>query len=147
MYKIPEKMQRTEETIKRSKFIASLAHAPTEEDARIFISNIKNEFPRFNFLDYPSLEFEPPNTKIFRNLALSFEAMDKGGNVPCILNAANEVVVEAFLQRKIKFLQMSELIEKAMNEVAFIEKPSLDDLIETNNETRRVTELLTGNCN
>ena len=72
-----------------------------------FPYRIKNDFQRFNFLDYPSLEFEPPNTKIFRNLALSFEALDSGGNMPCILNAANEVVVEAFLKRKISFLQMN----------------------------------------
>jgi 1-deoxy-D-xylulose-5-phosphate reductoisomerase len=72
-----------------------------------FPQRIKNNYPRFNFLDYPSLDFEQPNTKIFRNLALSFEAMDKGGNVPCVLNAANEVVVEAFLKKKIGFLQMS----------------------------------------
>ncbi len=110
-----------------------------------FPHRIKNNFPRFNFLEYPSLDFEPPNTKIFRNLALSFEAMDKGGNLPCVLNAANEVVVEAFLERKIEFLQMPDLIEKAMDKVAFIKNPGLDDLIETNTETRRITELLTGN--
>lgn len=109
-----------------------------------FPHRISNNFPRFNFLDYPRLDFEPPNTKIFRNLALSFEAMDKGGNMPCVLNAANEVVVEAFLKKQIGFLKMSETIEKAMEQVAFIEKPSLDDLIETNEETRRVSKLLTG---
>ncbi len=110
-----------------------------------FPYRIKNDFQRFNFLDYPSLEFEPPNTKIFRNLALSFEALDSGGNMPCILNAANEVVVEAFLKRKISFLQMSEFIEEAMQKVAYIKKPTLDDLIQTNDETRRITELLTEN--
>uniref|UniRef100_UPI0032178B49 1-deoxy-D-xylulose-5-phosphate reductoisomerase n=1 Tax=uncultured Draconibacterium sp. TaxID=1573823 RepID=UPI0032178B49 len=112
-----------------------------------FPKRIKNNFPRFNFLDYPSLSFEQPNTKIFRNLAFSFEAMDKGGNVPCVLNAANEVVVEAFLTRKIGFLQMSDIIEEAMSEIAFIEKPNLEDLIATNNETRRVTKLLAENRN
>ncbi len=112
-----------------------------------FPNRIKNKFPRFNFLDYPSLNFEPPNTKIFRNLALAFEALDKGGNMPCILNAANEVVVEAFLNKKIRFLQIPEIIEAAMNQVAFIEKPGLEDLIETDNETRTVTKLLTGNGN
>jgi len=112
-----------------------------------FPNRIKNNFPRFNFLDHPNLSFEQPNTKIFRNLALAFEALDKGGNMPCILNAANEVVVEAFLQRKIGFLQMPEIIEAAMNKVAFIEKPELNDLIETNNETRMLTGLLTGNGN
>ena len=107
-----------------------------------FPYRIKNEFPRFNFLDYPTLNFEPPNTKIFRNLALSFEALDSGGNKPRMLNAANEVVVDAFLNKKIGFLQIAETIEKAMQKVAFIKKPSLDDLIETNAEAKRVTEQL-----
>jgi 1-deoxy-D-xylulose-5-phosphate reductoisomerase len=110
-----------------------------------FPARIKNNYPRFNFLDYPILDFEPPNTKIFRNLALSFEAMNAGGNMPCILNAANEVVVEAFLNKKITFLQMPEIIEKAMQKVTFIEKPTLDDLIQTNAETRKITTLLTEN--
>ena len=110
-----------------------------------FPSRIKNNYPRFNFLDYPTLDFEPPNTKIFRNLALSFEAMNAGGNMPCILNAANEIVVEAFLNKKITFLQMPEIIEKAMQKVTFIEKPTLDDLIQTNAETRKITTLLTEN--
>jgi 1-deoxy-D-xylulose-5-phosphate reductoisomerase len=110
-----------------------------------FPSRIKNNYPRFNFLDYPTLDFEPPNTKIFRNLALSFEAMKLGGNMPCVLNAANEVVVEAFLNNKITFLQMPVIIEKTMQKVAFIEKPSLEDLIETNAETRSITKLMTNN--
>ncbi len=110
-----------------------------------FPSRIKNNFPRFNFLNYPTFTFEPPNTNIFRNLALSFEAMKAGGNMPCILNAANEVVVESFLNKKITFLQMPEMIEKAMQKVKFIEKPTLDDLIQTNTETRRITKLLTEN--
>ena len=107
-----------------------------------FPHRIKNEFPRFNFLDYPTLNFEPPNTKIFRNLALSFEALDLGGNMPCVLNAANEVVVEAFLNKKTGFLQMSEAIENAMQKVTFIKNPSLGDLIQTNAEARKITELL-----
>jgi len=107
-----------------------------------FPNRLKNDFPRFNFLDYPTLDFEPPNTKIFRNLALSFEAMNLGGNVPCILNAANEVVVEAFLNGKIDFLKMADVIEKTMQKVGFIKNPSLDELIQTNAETRRVTALL-----
>jgi 1-deoxy-D-xylulose-5-phosphate reductoisomerase len=108
-----------------------------------FPSRIKNNFTRFNFLNYPTLSFEPPNTNIFRNLALSFEAMKSGGNMPCILNAANEVVVESFLNKKITFLQMPAMIEKAMQKVKFIEKPTLEDLIQTNSETRRITKLLT----
>ncbi len=108
-----------------------------------FPQRIPNKFPRFNFFDYPTLEFETPNTKIFRNLALAFEAMNAGGNMPCIVNAANEVVVDAFLKQKIKFLQMPEIIEKAMKRVDFIKNPGLEDLIATNIETRRVTALLT----
>lgn len=112
-----------------------------------FPQRIANKFPRFNFLDYPTLNFEPPNTKIFRNLALAYEALDAGGNMPCILNAANEVVVEAFLGGRIRFLDIPNIIEKAMEKVGFMEHPGLDDLIETNAETRRVTELLTGDRN
>ena len=108
-----------------------------------FPQRMPNKFPRFNFFDYPTLEFEQPNTKIFRNLALAFEAMNAGGNMPCIVNAANEVVVDAFLKQKIKFLQMPEIIEKAMEKVDFIKNPGLEDLIATNIETRRVTALLT----
>ncbi|QGY48120.1 1-deoxy-D-xylulose-5-phosphate reductoisomerase [Maribellus comscasis] len=112
-----------------------------------FPYRIRNEFPRFNFMDFPTLDFEPPNTKIFRNLALSYEALDRGGNVPCILNAANEVVVEAFLKEKIGFLEMPETIEKVMDKVSFLEKPGLEDLIQTNDETRTVAKLLTKNKN
>ncbi len=110
-----------------------------------FPERIKNNYPRFNFINYPTLDFEPPNTKNFRNLALAYEAMDLGGNMPCILNAANEVVVEAFLIKKISFLQMPEIIEKAMEKVAFVKKPDLNELILTNAEARRITTLLTEN--
>lgn len=110
-----------------------------------FPYRIKNNFPRFNFLDYSILQFEKPNTKIFRNLALAFEAMDTGGNVPCVLNAANEVVVQAFLDEKIGFLKMPEIIERTMEKVNFIKKPDIDDLIQTNSETRRIAQLLTEN--
>ena len=110
-----------------------------------FPKRIKNDFVRFNFIDYPTLEFEPPNTKIFRNLALSFEALEMGGNMPCVLNAANEVVVEAFLKKKLKFMQMPEIIEVAIKKVGFIKEPDLEDLIETNAETRKITTLLTEN--
>jgi 1-deoxy-D-xylulose-5-phosphate reductoisomerase len=110
-----------------------------------FPKRIKNDFVRFNFLDYPTLDFEQPNTKIFRNLALSYEALNIGGNMPCILNAANEVVVEAFLKKKLKFLQMPEIIEEAMKMTTFIKEPGLEDLIETNAEARKLTGSLTEN--
>ncbi len=112
-----------------------------------FPYRIKNEFSRFNFVDFPTLDFEPPNTKIFRNLALSYEALDRGGNTPCILNAANEVVVDAFLKEKIGFLEMPEIIEKVMNKINFVDKPGIEDLIQTNDETRTITKLLTENKN
>jgi len=97
---------------------------------------LKNDFKRFNFLDYPSLTFEQPNSKIFRNLALAFEALNKGGNMPCILNAANEVVVAEFLNEQIGFLQMSEVIETCMAKLDFVAQPSLEDYFETDKQTR-----------
>ena len=97
---------------------------------------LKNDFKRFNFLDYPSLTFEQPNSKVFRNLALAFEALNKGGNMPCILNAANEVVVAEFLNERIGFLQMSEVIETCMAKLDFVAQPSLEDYFETDKQTR-----------
>jgi 1-deoxy-D-xylulose-5-phosphate reductoisomerase len=110
-----------------------------------FPARIKNSYPRFNFINFPSLDFEQPNTKIFRNLALAFEAMEMGGNMPCIMNAANEIVVEAFLNGKISFLQMPEIIEQAMQNVSFVKNPGLDDLIYTNAEARGKTMMLIEN--
>lgn len=110
-----------------------------------FPQRIKNNFQRFSFANYPTLTFEQPEPKIFRNLALAFEAINKGGNMPCVLNAANEIVVDAFLNRKIAFLQMPEIIEKAMEKANWIEKPGLDDLIQSNSETRHITKLLIEN--
>ena len=103
---------------------------------------IKSDFPRFNFLNYPQLTFEQADTETFRNLALAFEAMNKGGNAACILNAANEIAVEAFLKDNIGFLEMSTLIEKCLQQVAFIAKPTYTDYVETDTETRRIAELL-----
>ncbi|MEZ5196960.1 MAG: 1-deoxy-D-xylulose-5-phosphate reductoisomerase [Bacteroidales bacterium] len=101
-------------------------------------------FPRFNFMDYPALNFEVPDVKKFRNLALAFEALKSGGNMPCILNAANEIVVEAFLNERIRFVGMPDVIEHCMQSVGFIKAPSLQDLLETDMETRRVAEQLIG---
>lgn len=107
-----------------------------------FPNRIKSDFPRFDFTKYPSLTFEQPDTETFRNLQLAFEAMDKGGNLPCIMNAANEIAVEAFLQDKIGFLEMSDLIENCMSKVDFIQKPSIDDYIQTDQATRRLAQTL-----
>jgi 1-deoxy-D-xylulose-5-phosphate reductoisomerase len=95
-------------------------------------------FPRFNFLQYPSLTFEQPDMETFRNLALAIEAMKRGGNAPCIINAANEVAVDAFLHDKIGFLEMTDMIEACLSQVPFIAQPSLEDYIATDRETRRV---------
>jgi len=110
-----------------------------------FPYRIKNNFPRFNFLDYPAFEFEQPDSKIFRNLALAYMAMETGGNVPCILNAANEVMVEAFLNHRVSFLKIPEIIEQTIDKVSFIEKPSMEELIQTNTEARKVAQFLTEN--
>jgi 1-deoxy-D-xylulose-5-phosphate reductoisomerase len=97
---------------------------------------LKADFPRFNFMDYPQLTFEQPDSDTFRNLALAFHALGRKGNAACILNAANEVVVSAFLEDKISFLGMSEVIEKCLDKVEFVKTPSLEDYISTDKETR-----------
>ncbi|MFZ4412424.1 MAG: 1-deoxy-D-xylulose-5-phosphate reductoisomerase [Bacteroidales bacterium] len=96
----------------------------------------KTDYPRFNFMDYPQLSFEQPDRETFRSLNLAFEAMHQNGNMPCILNAANEVVVQAFLQDKIGFLQMADVIEACMQHISFILAPSLEDYIQTDYESR-----------
>ena len=104
-----------------------------------FPKRLKNNFTRFNFLDYPQLTFEAPDKKTFRNLALAFKALDQGGNMPCILNAANEVAVAAFLNDKVGFLQMSDVIEECMNTAQFIAKPQLEDYVSNDTEARAIT--------
>ena len=97
---------------------------------------IKTDFKRFNFMDYPELNFYPADLNTFRNLELAYTALRAGGNMPCIINAANEVVVKAFLEDRIGFLQMSDVIEECMSEVAFIAQPSLNNYLETDQHTR-----------
>ncbi|MES2132727.1 MAG: 1-deoxy-D-xylulose-5-phosphate reductoisomerase [Bacteroidota bacterium] len=97
---------------------------------------IKSNFPRFDFLNYPQLSFEKADTTVFRNLGLAFEAMNRGGNMPCVLNAANEIVVQAFLEDKIGFLQMSDLIESCLGKMPFIKTPSIGDYMQCDKETR-----------
>jgi 1-deoxy-D-xylulose-5-phosphate reductoisomerase len=96
----------------------------------------KTSFKRFDFADYSMLTFEKPDIKTFRNLALSFEALNKGGNMPCILNAANEVAVEAFLFNKINFLNIPEIVENCMSKASFVSAPSYNDYFETDKEAR-----------
>ena len=107
-----------------------------------FPYRIKNTFNRFSFLDYPNLTFENPDIETFRNLGLAFNCLDKGGNSACVLNAANEVVVEAFLNDKISFLSMPDIIENCLEKITFVANPSLDDYIETDKETRVLSKKL-----
>lgn len=99
---------------------------------------LKSDFERFNFLQYPQLTFEQPDLKTFRNLQFAYDAMAKGGNMPCILNAANEVAVDKFLREEIGFLEISDLIERSMNKVSFVQTPTLQDYIATDKETRAI---------
>lgn len=96
----------------------------------------KTDFPRFNFTDYPELTFEQPDIETFRNLGLAFEALNNGGNSPCVLNAANEVAVSQFLKDKVSFLEMSEVVETCLAKVPFISTPNLEDYVNTDKETR-----------
>ncbi len=104
--------------------------------AMAFPGRIKNDFPRLNFKKYPALNFEEPDVKTFRNLSLAIEALNKGGNMPCILNAANEIAVWAFLRNRIGFLDMTAMVEKTMQTVTFIEKPTLQEYFESDGEAR-----------
>ncbi len=101
---------------------------------------IKNEMHRFNFADYPTFTFTTPDTKNFRNLALSFEALEKGGNLACVLNAANEVSVKAFLNEKISFTDIPIINGKVMEMVSFVGQPGLADYMETDAASRRYAE-------
>ena len=105
-----------------------------------FPNRIKNSFKRFSFMDYPSLTFEKPDLKTFKNLQLCFDAMKKGGNMPCVLNAANEVAVDAFLRDKISFLKMSDLIANCMEKITFVKNPSLEDYINSDANTRSLAK-------
>ncbi|MBS1743285.1 MAG: 1-deoxy-D-xylulose-5-phosphate reductoisomerase [Bacteroidetes bacterium] len=101
-----------------------------------FPERIQNDFPRLNFRKYPSLNFEEPDLKTFRNLGLAIEALQKGGNAACVLNAANEIAVWAFLKNRIGFLDITAVVEKTMQEITFIEKPTLQEYFESDGEAR-----------
>jgi 1-deoxy-D-xylulose-5-phosphate reductoisomerase len=104
--------------------------------ALTFPQRITNELPRLDFRKYNTLSFEEPDVKTFRNLALATEALYKGGNVPCVLNAANEIAVWAFLRNRIGFLDMTAVVEKTMQNVVFIEKPDLQQYFDSDAEAR-----------
>ncbi len=110
--------------------------------ALTFPARLKNSLPRFDFRKMDTLTFEEPDTRTFRNLALAIEALKKGGNLPCVMNAANEIAVWAFLRNRIGFLDMMAVVEQAMDKVAYIEKPTLDDLFESDGEARSLAASL-----
>ncbi len=104
--------------------------------AMSYPERLKSDFPRFDFMNYPALTFEKPDTETFRNLALAFEALARGGNMPCVLNAANEIAVEEFLHDRIGFLQMSDVVERCLSKMDYIANPALEDYVNTDKETR-----------
>ena len=101
-----------------------------------FPKRIKNNFPRLDFKKVSTLNFEEPDVKTFRNLGLAQEALNKGGNLPCVMNAANEIVVYAFLRNRINFLDMTDAIEKTMQNIPFIGSPTLEEYFESDGEAR-----------
>ena len=104
--------------------------------AMAFPLRIANAFPRYDFKKPGTLSFEEPDIKTFRNLALAMEALRQGGNMPCVLNAANEIAVYAFLKNRIGFLDMTEVVEQTMAKISFVEKPTLEEYFETDGEAR-----------
>lgn len=106
--------------------------------ALTFPRRLANDFPRFDFMDHPSLTFEQPDTETFRNLALAFSALKEGGNAPAILNAANEVAVARFLKDDIAFLDLPRVVEHALGKVSHQPQPSLEDLLASDQEARRI---------
>lgn len=107
-----------------------------------FPDRLKSDFERFDFMQYPQLTFEQPDLKTFKNLQLAYDALAKGGNAPCILNAANEIAVASFLKDEVGFLEMSDLIEETLSKTEFILQPNLEDYVETDRRAREITEQL-----
>ncbi len=104
--------------------------------ALAFPKRIRNDFPRYDFKKVSTLTFEEPDVKTFRNLGLAMEALNIGGNLPCVMNAANEVAVYAFLRNRINFLDMTDVIEKTMHKIPFIVKPTLEEYFDSDGEAR-----------
>jgi 1-deoxy-D-xylulose-5-phosphate reductoisomerase len=99
---------------------------------------LKSDFPRFDFFNYPQLTFEQPDRETFRCLNIAFEAMRQGGNMPCVMNAANEIAVAKFLKDEIGFLQIADVVSSTMEKVPFISNPTLDDYLASDTEARRI---------
>lgn len=113
-------------------------HLPIQY-ALAYPERLQSNFPRVDFTQMNNLTFEAPDTERFRNLALAYQAIERGGNAPCVLNAANEVMVQAFLADKVGFLQMSDIIERVMEKVSFVKNPTYEDYVETDTIARRIT--------
>ncbi len=101
---------------------------------------LPNDFPRFNFMDYPQLTFEKPDTRVFRCLAIALEAMRKGGNYPCVMNAANEIAVHAFLSDQIGFLDIADIVEETLNKAEYIQSPDIEIYLECDRKARETAE-------
>ena len=101
-----------------------------------FPKRLANNFPRYDFRKVNTLTFEEPDIRTFRNLALAKEALLKGGNLPCVMNAANELAVFAFLHNRIGFLDITDVVERTMDKVSFINNPTLDEYFESDGEAR-----------
>jgi 1-deoxy-D-xylulose-5-phosphate reductoisomerase len=110
--------------------------------ALAYPERLKSNFPRFDFANYPALTFEKPDIKTFRNLALAFEAIRRGGNLPCVLNAANEVAVAEFLHENVGFMEMSDIVEQCLSKITFVKSPSYEDYVNTDRETRILAQEL-----
>ena len=110
--------------------------------ALTFPDRFQTDFPRFNFMDYPQLTFEKPDRAVFKNLDLAFKAMEMGGTAACILNAANEVSVDAFLKDQIQFLEIAEINEKTMLGLNFVSNPAYEDYVESDRQARAFAQSL-----
>ncbi|HAJ98541.1 MAG TPA: 1-deoxy-D-xylulose-5-phosphate reductoisomerase [Bacteroidales bacterium] len=108
-------------------------------------NRLTTQFPRFNFADFQTLSFESPDFENFPCLNLAYEALRKEGNMPCILNAANEIAVAAYLTDKVGFSNIAEIVEQCMQRISFIENPNLDELLQTDAETRRLAHAILNN--
>ena len=112
--------------------------------ALTYPKRVKNDFPRFSFTDFSQLTFEPTDSEKFINLRLAYDALEKGGNASCIINAANEITNEAFRQGKIGFLAIGEINAKCLEQATFIEKPTYQDYVSSHEETQQIALKLVG---
>lgn len=110
--------------------------------ALAYPQRLSSNLPRIDLFQIADLTFEQPDTSRFRNLSLAYQAIEQGGNMPCVLNAANEIVVNAFLNNQVGFLQMSDIIEQVMAQASFIANPTYDDYVQTDQQTRALTRSL-----